>query len=122
MYECLYIYCIIHKFKLTTMSKSKNWVADAIPSFDGSKTTLEVSAIVNSGLIAPKLVLNSTKEKLPPNVIALELQNEVPDGATEVIVEFKTDITNKKSLEIVIVFNEVHEIIAAIRINRNIVS
>jgi hypothetical protein len=99
------------------MLKSKNWIAKAIPSLDGSKTTLTVSADVQSGFIPPALVPYKTKEQLPPNVFALELQREA-NGATMQHVSFEQDIKGREELDIVLVFSQGHNVVAAITIER----
>ena len=99
----------------TDTSSSKNWKAIAIPSIDGSKLQLNVTGEVRSGIVAPQLTKRLTKEKRPPNVVALDLTGMA--GGQFVQVVYNEDITGKK-LDIVLVYTPNNEIEAAIRIEK----
>lgn len=102
------------------MSQSKNWKANAIPSLDGRKTELQVSGEVQSGINPPRLKKRETKEKRPPNVVALDILNIA--GGSFATVKYTEDITGKDGFNIVLVYTEEGEIEAAIPINRDIQS
>ena len=93
--------------------ESRNWKALAIPSIDGRKKELRVSGEVQSGFNPPHLTKRETKEKRPPNVLALDISNIA--GGEFVEVEYKQDITASK-YDVVLVYNDKNEIEAAIRI------
>ena len=95
-------------------SYSGNWKALAVPSIVGSKLELIVTGQVGTGIVRPELNLRTTKEKRPPNVIALDLTG-IGDGPTENI-SYNQDITGSK-YEIVLVYDTNNVIEAAIKID-----
>jgi hypothetical protein len=92
---------------------SRNWKAVATPSIDGSKTELNVSGEVQSGIVPPKLTKRPIKR--PPNVFALNVSGIA--GGGYVTISHKEDITGNDKYNIVLVYNEQNEIEAAILID-----